>query len=173
MKKIIAVLAVLIAFSGATLAAQGENPNPVGAYLSGGYGTAGSGLLAAGVDWNFNGNLYLYGELFGTQFKPFSIGAIGGLDYEFIRQPLQAGSDFEWYIRAGGALGGSSLGDDNMLLISGTGVAGMTLDLENAGKLFWHFRPHLGMVINPSGVGESDKKVGFLWTTSVAFGYRF
>ncbi len=174
MKKLILTLFFLALAMGTSLSAEEieestENLNPFGIYISGGYGETGTGLIALGVDWNFTQNLYLYAELFGTQFNPFSLGALGGLEYEFIRNPFQEGSDFTYYLRAGGAFGGSSLDSNRMLITSATGSAGLNLDLENAGLIFTQFRQHLGIQINPS----EDKKLAFLWSSSLAFGYRF
>ncbi len=173
MKKIIMVLAIVVGLSGATLAAKGNNPNPLGFYMSSGYQGVqknGDALIALGVDWNFADNLYVFGELFGATFNPFSIGIIGGVDYEFIRKPIQNGSDFTWYLRGGAAAGGTNLGKDINagITATATGVIGMTLDLENAGLLFTHFRPNLGIVITPN----ANDKVGFRYSTAIAFGYR-
>ncbi len=173
MKKFIMVLAIAIGLSGVTLAAKGNNPNPLGFYISSGYQgvqKTGDGLVALGVDWNFVDNLYVFGELFGATFNPFTVGVLGGVDYEFIRQPIQEGSDFTWYVRGGAAVGGTNLGKDANagITTTATGAVGVSLDLENAGLLFAHFRPHLGIVITPN----ANDKVGFRYSTAVAFGYR-
>ncbi len=176
MKKVIIVLAIVMGLSGVTLGAAGNNPNPLGFYITSGYqgsstSAPGDALIAMGVDWNFTDNFYVFGELFGATFNPFTMGFLGGVDYEFLRQPIQEGSDFTWYVRGGLAAGGTNLGKNPEtagITTTATGAIGLTLDLENAGLLFAHFRPHLGIVITP----QAQDKVDFRYSTAIAVGYR-
>ncbi len=176
MKKIIAIVAVVVAISGVTLGAAGNNPNPFGIYLAGGYG---NGVITLGGEWNFSEDLYGYAEVYVNDFSdPFSIGGLGGVDYEFINQKFSSLEELSWYIRGGGAIGTTYVNPKGELLKShatfhgfATGVAGLEYAIGD-GAIFGHLRPKLGI-----GSRKNDEKnktdIVFDWGVSAAFGYRF
>ncbi len=176
MKKIIALVAMAVALSGATLAAAGNNPNPFGVYLGGGYG---NGLITVGGDWNFTEDLYGYAEVYVDSFSdPFAIGGLGGVDYEFINQKFSSVEELSWYIRSGGALGMAYVNPKGDLPKShatfqgfATGVAGLEYAIGE-GSIFGHLRPKLG-IGTKKDYTENKTKVIFDWGISFAVGYRF
>ncbi len=170
MKKIIVLLAVLLAFSGATLAAEGNNPNPWAAYITSGYGD-GFGGVALGAEYNFDEDYYAFAELSVSDFDPFRSSIVVGADYEFIREAFEDASDWGYYVRGGAAVG-AGLHKQPAFKVVGTAVAGISYDIQDAGVLFLHLRPELGINIQDNG-NSNESNVKFRWNGNLAFGYRF
>ncbi len=175
MKKIIAIVAIAVTLSAVALGAEGNNPNPFGIYLGGGYG---NGLVTLGGEWNFSEDLYGYAEVYVDDFSdPFVIGGLGGVDYEFLNKKFSSSGDLSWYLRGGGALGLSYVNPTGEILKShatfhgfATSVVGLEYAIGN-GSMFGHLRPKLGI-----GSEKNDKNgtdIIFDWGITVALGYRF
>ncbi len=188
MKKIIVLLAVLLAFAGTTLAAA--ESKPLGIYLSngfhgvGGYSeeilgqtitTDGSSnyALGLGAEYLVSEDVYAWLEFSVSEFDPFLMGTILGVDYEFINENLDG--DLDWYLRAGGAAGIHGYTQDNAssFSLTGTGVAGVNWNIDD-GQIFAQLRPTIGANFKSFEIGnESELKTRLQWSVALQTGYRF